>query len=127
MQNTQSMQMPIQPQPVPMPPMQNMQNTQSMQIPVPPVPVVDISKVQPVQNNNVLPPEQIRSAALEREKAKAKENHKETSPNIDDILMASQMREEIRSSAPRSSNSEIARTDSIDDLIAVLEKKKNNL
>lgn len=132
MQNTQSMQMPIQPQPVPMPPFQ--QNSVQMPVqsnpipapPVPPVPVVDISKVQPMQNNTPSP-EQIRSAALERERAKAKEARRETSPNIDDILMASQMKEEIRSSTPRSSHSEIARTDSIDDLIAVLEKKKNNL
>ena len=112
----QSVQMP-QPPVVPAPP--------QMQQPVPPVPVVDISKVQPVEST-VQTPEQIRSAALERETARVRQNRKETSPNIDDILMASQMKEEIRSSTFRS-NSEIARTDSIDDLIAVLEKKKNNL
>ncbi len=113
---------------VPQPPVQQPIPPQGMPVPqsVPPVPVVDISKVQPVQNT-VQTPEEIRLAALERETARVKESRKESSPNIDDILMASQMRKEIRSSASKTSNSEIARTDSIDDLIAVLEKKKNNL
>ena len=126
------------PQAMPMPPMQSAVPPMSQPVqmpvppiqqpvqPVPPVPVVDISKVQPVQSQQAQTSEEIRSTALEREKARVRESRKESSPNIDDILMASRMRDEIRSSS-KTSNSEIARTDSIDDLIAVLEKKKNNL
>ena len=84
-----------QPVQMPVPPIQ-----QPVQ-PVPPVPVVDISKVQPVQSQQAQTSEEIRSTALEREKARVRESRKESSPNIDDILMASRMRDEIRSSLPK--------------------------
>lgn len=106
--------------------------------PVPPVPEQNPFEKSSAESTSPVPVilQEKKSPEKSTPKPAEKQVHRSTSPNIDDILNAPERKSadaKKSTSGSRSnsvvsrSKSDIAQTDSIDDLIKLLEKKKNDL